>query len=105
MHTNKFSVIAAVLLFVFSIGTAYDPCGESDFGSVSSQFSSSDSSTPSNVPSDGADCHCLCHFVFSPESHPNFGPVVLFQSFVFPIKDLPKATFIPSILRPPISVL
>lgn len=105
MHTNKFSVIAGVLLFVFSIGTAYDPCSQSDFGFLSSQVSSSDSSTPSNVPSEGTDCHCLCHFVFSPESHPDFGPSVLFQSFILLIKDLPKTTFISGILRPPISLL
>lgn len=94
----------AILLFIFSMGIAYDPCVQEDFGISLSEASLSGSSSDASPITEG-NCHCLCHFSFSPEpilalgsSEPNHA---IFPSF----KPFPIETYVASVLRPPIFLI
>ena len=102
-------VLAAFLLMIFSIGTAYDACANTDRPLAPDSHSSSSLSTdsaPSSPFDFGArDCHCLCHFAFEPANHVSLKNFTLHQSFASFLKESINDPALAGILRPPISLL
>lgn len=101
-------VVAFILLLVFTLGVVYDPCAQDAFSTVSSETSLADLSASPDVDTASGydvDCHCLCHFAFSPEASFHFGPSGPYQSFRLSLNDLAKESLITAFLRPPISLL
>ncbi|TAK09514.1 MAG: hypothetical protein EPO39_02225 [Candidatus Manganitrophaceae bacterium] len=103
-------VLAALLLIIFSIGTAYDACAQKEWQLTSAAHSSPAFSNDPVAPSPlsgsvVADCHCLCHFSFEPSSNISFEVSTPYQSFIATLKESIKEPALVGILRPPISLL
>lgn len=102
-------ILAAFLLMIFSIGTAYDACAYTDSqlesGSQSSSLSSDSSSPSSSFDFSAPDCHCLCHFAFQPVNNVSIKIFTRHQSFDSLLKAPVKEPALAGILRPPMLLL
>jgi len=111
MQTQKgHSILAALLLIIFSIGTVYDACAEKgpQLESTSpspSPLSSDPVTPPSSSDSDPDDCHCLCHFSFQPENEFGFEGATHYQPLALPITESIKEPLPTGVFRPPIPFL
>lgn len=100
------SLLAALLLIIFSIGTVYDACAEKGpqqeaVSRSASAFSTDPAASPDSSDSDLDDCHCLCHFSFQPETDFGLERSTRYEPLALPITESIVEPLLTGVFRPP----